>query len=114
VDEVLTTWNTRDGTGMANSGFVREGKGHRGDGDGSGVLGFIQGGGTRIATAGDDGISLVFETPQTGLGAYRASSNHWGDTRHWSLRRRHPRGSDRVALIESANIDCCFVGETLN
>jgi hypothetical protein len=74
---------------MANSGFVREWKGRRGDGEGCGVLGFVQGGGTRIATAVDDGISLVFEAPQTGLGAYRASSNHWIDIGHWSLRQQH-------------------------
>jgi len=45
---------------MANSGFIREWKGHRGEGEGGGVFGFVQGGG-RIVTAGDDGVALVFE-----------------------------------------------------
>jgi ribosome assembly protein SQT1 len=63
MDGVVRRWDTRGGTGMANSGFVKEWKGHRGDGEGGGVLGFVQGDGTRIITAGDDGISLVFESP---------------------------------------------------
>lgn len=63
MDGVVRRWDTRGGTGMANSGFVREWKGHRGDGEGGGVLGFVQGNGERIITAGDDGISLVFESP---------------------------------------------------
>ncbi|PQE30113.1 putative SQT1 Suppresses dominant-negative mutants of the ribosomal QSR1 protein [Rutstroemia sp. NJR-2017a WRK4] len=63
MDGVVRRWDTRGGTGMANSGFVREWKGHRGDGEGGGVLGFVQGDGTRIVTAGDDSISLVFESP---------------------------------------------------
>jgi ribosome assembly protein SQT1 len=63
MDGVVRRWDTRGGTGMANSGFVREWKGHRGDGEGGAVLGFVQGDGTRIVTAGDDGISLVFDAP---------------------------------------------------
>jgi len=63
MDGVVRRWDTRGGTGIANSGFVREWKGHRGDGEGGGVLGFVEGDGTRIVTAGDDGISLVFEAP---------------------------------------------------
>ncbi|ESZ95163.1 hypothetical protein SBOR_4463 [Sclerotinia borealis F-4128] len=63
MDGVVRRWDTRGGTGIANSGFVREWKGHRGDGEGGGVLGFVQGGGGRIVTAGDDGISLVFDSP---------------------------------------------------
>ncbi|CZT10536.1 probable SQT1 Suppresses dominant-negative mutants of the ribosomal protein QSR1 [Rhynchosporium agropyri] len=64
MDGVVRRWDTRGGTGMANSGFVKEWKGHRGDGEGGGVLGFVQGGdGGRIVTAGDDGVSLVFEAP---------------------------------------------------
>jgi len=63
MDGVVRRWDTRGGTGMANSGFVKEWKGHRGDGEGGGVLGFVQGNGERIVTAGDDGISLVFESP---------------------------------------------------
>ena len=63
MDGVVRRWDTRGGTGIANSGFVKEWKGHRGDGEGGGVLGFVQGDGGRIITAGDDGISLVFEAP---------------------------------------------------
>jgi ribosome assembly protein SQT1 len=63
MDGVVRRWDTRGGTGMANSGFVKEWKGHRGDGEGGGVLGFVQGDGSRIVTAGDDGISLVFDAP---------------------------------------------------
>jgi ribosome assembly protein SQT1 len=63
MDGVVRRWDTRGGTTAANSGFLREWKGHRGDGEGGGVLGFVQGDGERIVTAGDDGISLVFEAP---------------------------------------------------
>lgn len=63
MDGVVRRWDTRGGTGMANSGFVKEWRGHRGDGEGGGVLGFVQGDGERIVTAGDDGVSLVFEAP---------------------------------------------------
>jgi len=63
MDGVVRRWDTRGGTGIANSGFVKEWKGHRGEGEGGGVLGFVQGDGTRIVTAGDDSISLVFESP---------------------------------------------------
>ncbi|RDL41604.1 WD40 repeat-like protein [Venustampulla echinocandica] len=63
MDGVVRRWDTRGGTGMANSGFVKEWRGHRGDGEGGGVLGFVQGNGERIVTAGDDGVSLVFEAP---------------------------------------------------
>jgi ribosome assembly protein SQT1 len=61
MDGVVRRWDTRGGTAMANSGFIREWKGHRGEGEGGGVLGFVQAGG-RIVTAGDDGVALVFET----------------------------------------------------
>ncbi|KAF7872080.1 uncharacterized protein EAF02_009185 [Botrytis sinoallii] len=61
MDGVVRRWDARGGTGMANSGLVGEWKGHRGDG--VGVMGFVQGDGNRIVTAGDDGISLVFESP---------------------------------------------------
>lgn len=60
MDGVVRRWDTRGGTAVANSGFLKEWKGHRGGGEGGGVLGFVQGG-SRIVTAGDDGISLVFE-----------------------------------------------------
>ncbi|KAK8902087.1 hypothetical protein QC760_009568 [Botrytis cinerea] len=60
MDGVVRRWDARGGTGIANSGLVGEWKGHRGDG--VGVMGFVQGDGNRIVTAGDDGISLVFES----------------------------------------------------
>ncbi|TAQ86622.1 hypothetical protein B7494_g5057 [Chlorociboria aeruginascens] len=63
MDGVVRRWDTRGGTGIANSGFVKEWKGHRGDGEGGGVMGFVQGDGERIVTAGDDGVALVFEAP---------------------------------------------------
>ncbi|TQS37990.1 hypothetical protein Golomagni_01519 [Golovinomyces magnicellulatus] len=59
MDGIVRRWDTRGGTG---NGLVREFKGHRGDGEGGGVLGFVQGDGSRIITAGDDGISLVFNS----------------------------------------------------
>ncbi|TID23730.1 Serine/threonine-protein kinase [Venturia nashicola] len=63
-DGVVRRWDVRGGTAAANGGLKDEWKGHRGDGEGGGVLGFVQGGGGgRIVTAGDDGISLVFNTP---------------------------------------------------
>ncbi|GJN76982.1 hypothetical protein PLIIFM63780_000470 [Purpureocillium lilacinum] len=46
----------------ADAGLLKEWKGHRGDGEGGGVLGFVQGEtGERLVTAGDDGVALVFE-----------------------------------------------------
>ncbi|KAK4097224.1 WD40 repeat-like protein [Parathielavia hyrcaniae] len=48
--------------GGAVSGLVKEWRGHRGGGEGGGVLGFVQGEtGERVVTAGDDGLVLVFE-----------------------------------------------------
>jgi ribosome assembly protein SQT1 len=63
MDGVVRRWDTRGGTATPNSGLMNEWKGHRGDGEGGGVLGFVQGDGSRIITAGDDGISLVFDSP---------------------------------------------------
>lgn len=61
MDGVVRRWDTRGGTTAAGQGFVKEWRGHRGEGEGGGVLGFVQGGGgARIVTAGDDGIALVF------------------------------------------------------
>jgi ribosome assembly protein SQT1 len=41
---------------------VKDWKGHRGGGEGGGVLGFVQGEtGERVVTAGDDSLVLVFE-----------------------------------------------------
>ncbi|KZF22957.1 WD40 repeat-like protein [Xylona heveae TC161] len=61
MDGVVRRWDTRGGTAAAAQGLAAEWKGHRGEGEGGGVLGFIQGGGIgRVVTAGDDGVSLVF------------------------------------------------------
>lgn len=63
MDGVLRRWDTRGGTAAAGMGLVKEWKGHRGEGEGGGVLGFVQYGGRsggRIVSAGDDGVSLVF------------------------------------------------------
>ena len=62
MDGVVKRWDARGGTTAAGQGFVAEWRGHRGDGEGGGVLGFVQGtNGDRIVTAGDDGISLLFK-----------------------------------------------------
>ena len=65
-DGVVRRWDVRGGTTEAvkGKGLMGEWKGHRGGGEGGGVLGFVQdGGGARVVTAGDDGVGLVFETP---------------------------------------------------
>jgi ribosome assembly protein SQT1 len=55
MDGVVRRWDTRGGTAAAGNGLVGEWKGHRGDGEGGGVLGFVQGGGgERVVTAGDE------------------------------------------------------------
>ncbi|KAI9811577.1 MAG: hypothetical protein M1832_000731 [Thelocarpon impressellum] len=55
MDGVVRRWDTRGGTAAASQGAVGEWRGHRGDGEGGGVLGFVQGGGgARIVTAGDE------------------------------------------------------------
>lgn len=61
MDGVVRRWECRGGTSAAGGGMLREWRGHRGDGEGGGVLGFVQGGtDARVVTAGDDGVSLVF------------------------------------------------------
>ena len=61
MDGVVRRWDVRGGTTAAGQGFLSELKGHRGEGEGGGVLGFVQGGGgSSIVTAGDDGVALVF------------------------------------------------------
>jgi ribosome assembly protein SQT1 len=60
MDGVVRRWDTRGGTAAAANGLMQELKGHRGGGEGGGVMGFVQGGG-KIVTAGDDGVSLVFD-----------------------------------------------------
>lgn len=63
-DGVVRRWDVRGGTAAAGQGFAGEWKGHRGGGEGGGILGFVQGGGGKaIVTAGDDGVALVFSTP---------------------------------------------------
>ncbi|KAF4548785.1 WD domain-containing protein 32 [Elsinoe fawcettii] len=62
-DGVVRRWDVRGGTAAANQGFAGEWRGHRGGGEGGGILGFVQGkDGKQVVTAGDDGVSLVFET----------------------------------------------------
>ncbi|EAQ90112.1 hypothetical protein CHGG_06731 [Chaetomium globosum CBS 148.51] len=69
LDGVVRRWDLRGATasqaavaGAAASGLVKEWRGHRGGGDGGGVLGFVQGEtGERVVTAGDDAVVLVFE-----------------------------------------------------
>lgn len=59
MDGVVRRWDLRDGSATA---AAAEWRGHRGEGEGGGVLGFVQGeDGERIVTAGDDGVVLVFE-----------------------------------------------------
>lgn len=61
MDGIVRRWDVRGGTTAAGQGFLQEWRGHRGEGEGGGILGFVQGGGgSRIVTAGDDGIALVF------------------------------------------------------
>ena len=61
LDGVVRRWDTRGGTAAAGQGMVGEWRGHRGEGEGGGILGFVQGGDEgRIVTAGDDGVALVF------------------------------------------------------
>ena len=64
-DGVVRRWDVRGGTTAAAKGLVGEWKGHRGGGEGGGILGFVQAGtGKRIVTAGDDGVGLVFDASQ--------------------------------------------------
>ena len=46
--------------GQQQQGLVKEWRGHRGEGEGGGVLGFVLTDGGKVVTAGDDGVSLVF------------------------------------------------------
>ncbi|KAF2846729.1 WD40 repeat-like protein [Plenodomus tracheiphilus IPT5] len=64
-DGVLKRWDTRGGTAAAGRGLVGEWKGHRGGGEGGGIMGFVQGNGEAVVTAGDDHVALVFKTPLT-------------------------------------------------
>ncbi|CAK7236220.1 60S ribosomal subunit assembly or modification protein [Sporothrix curviconia] len=65
MDGVVRRWDLRKNVvpdKPGDNGLVKEWRGHRGDGEGGGVLGFVQGDtGERVVTAGDDGVVLVFE-----------------------------------------------------
>ncbi|KAL3460846.1 hypothetical protein BJX64DRAFT_278274 [Aspergillus heterothallicus] len=68
IDGVVRRWDARGGTAAAAHGLLNEWKGHLGltendEGEqAGGIMGFVQGfDGKRVTTAGDDGISLVFE-----------------------------------------------------
>lgn len=68
MDGVVRKWDCRGGAGgsggqqqqQQQQGLVKEWRGHRGEGEGGGVLGFVTMGDGRVVTAGDDGVSLVF------------------------------------------------------
>lgn len=62
-DGVLKRWDTRGGTAAASKGLVGEWRGHRGGGEGGGIMAFVQGNGEAVVTAGDDHVALVFKTP---------------------------------------------------
>jgi ribosome assembly protein SQT1 len=54
-DGVLKRWDARGGTAAAAKGLIQEWQGHRGGGEGGGILGFVQGGdGSHVVTAGDE------------------------------------------------------------
>jgi len=54
-DGVVRRWDVRGGTAAVGRGLSGEWRGHRGGGDGGGILGFVQGGdGSQIVTAGDE------------------------------------------------------------
>ena len=53
-DGVVRRWDTRGGTTAAAKGLVGEWGGHRGGGEGGGILGFVQGDGNYVITAGDE------------------------------------------------------------
>ncbi|KAL1894868.1 60S ribosomal subunit assembly or modification protein [Sporothrix stenoceras] len=65
MDGVVRRWDLRKNVMPDKPGdnrLVKEWRGHRGDGEGGGVLGFVQGDtGERVVTAGDDGVVLVFD-----------------------------------------------------
>ncbi|KAL9033446.1 MAG: hypothetical protein Q9180_005940 [Flavoplaca navasiana] len=74
MDGVVKRWDCRGGGAAAaggteaaavggrqtQQGLVKEWRGHRGEGEGGGVLGFVLTDGGKVVTAGDDGVSLVF------------------------------------------------------
>ena len=52
-DGVLKRWDARGGTAAAGKGLVGEWKGHRGGGEGGGIMAFVQGAGEAVVTAGE-------------------------------------------------------------
>ncbi|KAI4104073.1 MAG: hypothetical protein L6R37_003479 [Teloschistes peruensis] len=77
MDGAVRKWDCRGGGGgmggaghghgqrqgqqqQQQQGLVKEWRGHRGEGEGGGVLGFVFAGEGKVVTAGDDGVSLVF------------------------------------------------------
>jgi len=61
LDGVVRRWDTRGGTAASGQGLLKEWQGHAG-GEIGGVMDFVQGGGKKIVTAGDDSVSLIFDT----------------------------------------------------
>ncbi|PYI01513.1 angio-associated migratory cell protein [Aspergillus sclerotiicarbonarius CBS 121057] len=68
MDGIVKRWDSRGGTAAAAQGLLKEWKGHLGliensEGEQSGgIMAFVQSSdGKRVVTAGDDGITLVFE-----------------------------------------------------
>lgn len=68
LDGIVRRWDARGGTTAAGQGLLKEWRGHLGvteneDGEqAGGIMGFVQGfDGKRVVTAGDDGVTLVFE-----------------------------------------------------
>lgn len=65
MDGVVRRWDTRGGShASTGQGLIGEWKGHRGGGEGGGVLGFLVGNG-KVITAGDDSVALVFDVEKT-------------------------------------------------
>ncbi|KAI4179246.1 MAG: hypothetical protein L6R41_007960 [Letrouitia leprolyta] len=67
MDGAVRRWDCRGnagaGAGVASQhqqGLVKEWRGHRGEGEGGGALGFVVLEDGNVVTAGDDGVSLVF------------------------------------------------------
>jgi ribosome assembly protein SQT1 len=53
-DGVVRRWDARGGTAAAAKGLIGEWRGHRGGGEGGGIMGFVQGDGKAVVTAGDE------------------------------------------------------------
>ncbi|KAL8945047.1 MAG: hypothetical protein Q9216_000031 [Gyalolechia sp. 2 TL-2023] len=67
MDGVIRRWDCRGGAGAGagvasqhQQGLAKEWRGHRGEGEGGGVLGFVMLADGNVVTAGDDGLSMVF------------------------------------------------------